>query len=226
MKRVLRDLDSRARMIAIRFAWVVLLSICCLAAKEFVKPAPQPAKTYPAHDSHPTEAITVAIDPYDMPDKAQIFSVKYQDDGFLPIFLIVTNDGDQPISLAGMKPQLVTVNRTKLAAATTDDLYRRLAHPTRRDNPYPLPFPRTNNKMKGALGKKAMDEIESAQFSAKAVEPHTTQSGFLFFDVAGLSTPLAGAQFFLTGVRDAKGNEVMYFEIPLEEYLSAPSSKP
>jgi len=223
---VLRDLDSRARMIAIRFAWVVLLSICCLAAKEFVKPAPQPAKTYPAHDSHPTEAITVAIDPYDMPDKAQIFSVKYQDDGFLPIFLIVTNDGDQPISLAGMKPQLVTVNRTKLAAATTDDLYRRLAHPTRRDNPYPLPFPRTNNKMKGALGKKAMDEIESAQFSAKAVEPHTTQSGFLFFDVAGLSTPLAGAQFFLTGVRDAKGNEVMYFEIPLEEYLSAPSSKP
>jgi len=225
MKRVLRYLDSRARMIAIRFAWVVLLSICCLAAKEFVKPAPQPAKTYPAHDSHPTEAITVAIDPYDMPDKAQIFSVKYQDDGFLPIFLIVTNDGDQPISLAGMKPQLVTVNRTKLAAATTDDLYRRLAHPTRRDNPYPLPFPRTN-KMKGALGKKAMDEIESAQFSAKAVEPHTTQSGFLFFDVAGLSTPLAGAQFFLTGVRDAKGNEVMYFEIPLEEYLSAPSSKP
>ncbi len=222
---MLRYLDSRARMIAIRFAWVVLLSICCLAAKEFVKPAPQPAKTYPAHDSHPTEAITVAIDPYDMPDKAQIFSVKYQDDGFLPIFLIVTNDGDQPISLAGMKPQLVTVNRTKLAAATTDDLYRRLAHPTRRDNPYPLPFPRTN-KMKGALGKKAMDEIESAQFSAKAVEPHTTQSGFLFFDVAGLSTPLAGAQFFLTGVRDAKGNEVMYFEIPLEEYLSAPSSKP
>jgi len=225
MKRVLRYLDSRARMIAIRFAWVVLLSICCLAAKEFVKPAPQPAKTYPAHDSHPTEAITVAIDPYDMPDKAQIFSVKYQDDGFLPIFLIVTNDGDQPISLAGMKPQLVTVNRTKLAAATTDDLYRRLAHPTRRDNPYPLPFPRTN-KMKGALGKKAMDEIESAQFSAKAVEPHTTQSGFLFFDVAGLSTPLAGAQFFLTGVRDAKGNEVMYFEIPLEKYLSAPSGKP
>ncbi len=222
---MLRYLDSRARMIAIRFAWVVLLSICCLAAKEFVKPAPQPAKTYPAHDSHPTEAITVAIDPYDMPDKAQIFSVKYQDDGFLPIFLIVTNDGDQPISLAGMKPQLVTVNRTKLAAATTDDLYRRLAHPTRRDNPYPLPFPRTN-KMKGALGKKAMDEIESAQFSAKAVEPHTTQSGFLFFDVAGLSTPLAGAQFFLTGVRDAKGNEVMYFEIPLEKYLSAPSGKP
>ncbi len=224
MKRVFRRVDSRARTIAIHFACVVFLSILCLAAKDFVKPAAQPAKMYPAHDSHPTEAITVAIDPYDMPDKAQIFSVKYQDEGFLPVFLIVSNDGDQPISLAGMKPQLVTVNRTKLSAATTDDLYRRLAHPARRDNPYPLPFPRT--KMKGAVGKKAMDEIEAARFGAKAVEPHTTQSGFLFFDVSGLSTPLAGAQFFLTGVRDAKGDEVIYFEIPLEKYLSAPASKP
>ena len=34
--------------------------------------------------------------------------------------------------------------------------------------------------------------------------------------------PLAGAHFYLTGVRDAKGNELMYFEIPLEKYLSAP----
>jgi hypothetical protein len=224
MKSGLRRVDSRSRLIAILFACVVFLSIFCLAAKEFVKPAPQPAKTYPAHDSHPTEAITVAIDPYDVPDKAQIFSVKYQEEGFLPVFLIVSNDGDQPISLTGMKPQLVTVNRTMLSAATTDDLYRRLAHPARRDNPYPLPFPRT--KMKGAVGKKAMDEIEAAQFGAKAVEPHITQSGFLFFDVSGLSTPLAGAHFFLTGVRDAKGNEVMFFEIPLEKYLSAPASKP
>jgi hypothetical protein len=45
----------------------------------------------------------------------------------------------------------------------------------------------------------------------------------MFFDVSGISTPLAGANFYLTGVRDSKGNELMYFEIPLEKYLSAPS---
>jgi hypothetical protein len=27
------------------------------------------------------------------------------------------------------------------------------------------------------------------------------------------------------GVRDAKGNELMYFEIPMEKYLSAPELK-
>ncbi len=45
----------------------------------------------------------------------------------------------------------------------------------------------------------------------------------MFFDVSGISTPLAGASFYLTGVLDAKGNELMYFEIPLEKYLTAPS---
>jgi hypothetical protein len=69
-----------------------------------------------------------------------------------------------------------------------------------------------------------MDEIESSQFAAKAVEPHGTQSGFLFFDVGGISSPLAGANIDITGVADAKGNELMYFEIPVDKYLDAPQS--
>ena len=77
--------------------------------------------------------------------------------------------------------------------------------------------------MKGGLSKQAIEEIQNAQFVAKAVEPHSSQAGFFFFDVSGISVPLAGAHFYLTGVRDAKGNELMYFEIPLEKYLSAPA---
>ncbi len=184
-------------------------------------PSPQPAKSYPAHDAHTDEGVTVALDPYDMPDKAKIFSVKYSDVDYLPIFMVITNDSNQPVSLAGMKAQLVTVDRAKLAPATEDDLYRRLSHPTHSNVPSPLPFPRS--KVKGAVGKEALDEIQNAPFAARAVEPHGTQAGFLFFDVSGISTPLAGAHFYLTGVRDAKGNELMYFEIPLEKYLSAPA---
>jgi hypothetical protein len=77
--------------------------------------------------------------------------------------------------------------------------------------------------MKGGVSKDAQEEVENAQFVARAVEPHSTQCGFMFFDVSGISTPLAGAHFYLTGVQDAKGNEFMYFEVPLEKYLSAPS---
>jgi hypothetical protein len=197
-----------------------LSSIVCLAGKHFVMPAAQPAKTYPAHDDHSSEAVALAVDPYDMADKASIFSIRYSDIGFVPMFVVITNDGDQPVSLAGMKAELVTVNRTKIPPATEDDIYRRVARPTGNISPNPLPWPK---KAKGSISKDAMDEIQNAPFAAKAVEPHGTQAGFMFFDVSGISTPLAGAHFYLTGVRDAKGNELMYFEVPLEKYLSAPS---
>jgi hypothetical protein len=198
-------------------------SAAAFGAKEFIKPVPKPAPTYPAHDQHTDEAVTVAVDPYDMADKAQIFTINYREEGLLPIFVIVTNESDQPISLSSVKAQFVTVNRTKISPADSDDIYRRLSHPTRSDSPSRLPFPR--KKVKGAVSAKALDEIQNAGFNAKAVEPHSTQAGFLFFDVAGISTPLAGAHFYLTGVRNAKGDELMYFEIPLEKYLSAPPAK-
>jgi hypothetical protein len=65
------------------------------------------------------------------------------------------------------------------------------------------------------VSNKQRDEIESARFAARAIEPHTTQSGFLFFDVEDIDAPLAGAQIYVSGVDDAKGNELMYFEIPM-----------
>jgi len=200
---------------------IALVPLLCLAAKEFVMPQAQPAKTYPAHDEHPLENVAVGVDPYDLAEKTTIFSVRYSEIGFMPIFVVVTNDGSQPVELSGMKAQLVTVNRAKLAPANEDDIARRLTRPSANTNKYPIPFP--TKKIKGGLSKQALEEIQNAQFVAKAVEPHSTQSGFLFFDVSDLSTPLAGAHFYLTGVRDAKGNELMYFEIPLEKYLSAPA---
>jgi hypothetical protein len=169
------------------------------------------------------EKVTVAVDPYDMADKARIFSVHYSELGFVPLFVVVTNDGDQPVSLIDLKAELITVDRSKIPPATADDIYRRLSHPSANaGRTTPIPFP--TKKVKGTVSKQAQDEIERAQFGARAVEPHATQSGFMFFDVSGISTPLAGAQFYLMGVRDARGNELMYFEIPLEKYLSAPAT--
>ena len=63
--------------------------------------------------------------------------------------------------------------------------------------------------------------FEKSGFAAKAVEPHGTQSGFLFFDVGGFSNPLAGAEIDVTGVDDAKGTELMYFEILMDKYPGA-----
>jgi hypothetical protein len=40
--------------------------------------------------------------------------------------------------------------------------------------------------------------------------------------VGGIGSPLQGANIDVTGVTDAKGNELMYFEIPVDKYLDAP----
>jgi hypothetical protein len=198
--------------------------VACLAAKDFVKPVAQPAKTYPAHDDHTDEKVAIAADPYDNPDKAKIFSVDFHEHGFLPIFFVITNDGGQPISIANMQVTLITANRGKFTPIAPEDIFRRLSNPQANTNPgvNPLPIPIPRKKVKGTISKKEMDEIESSQFAARAVEPHTTQSGFLYFDVGDIATPIAGAHVDVTGVNDVKGAELMYFEIELEKSQNPP----
>jgi hypothetical protein len=178
------------------------------------------AKAYPAHDSHSDERVTIAADPYDTTEKEKAFSVDFHEAGLLPVFFVVTNDSDQPISISKIEITLITANHSKLTPTSPEDIYRRLANPQANTTPSPIPIPR--KKVKGTISRKEMDEIESAQFVARAVEPHATQSGFLFFDVGGISSPLAGANLDVTGVADAKGSELMYFEIPMEKYLNPP----
>ena len=197
----------------------VCLAPVVLASKSFVKPEAKSAINYPAHDFHRDEKVAIAADPYDKPDKAKIFSTNFAEHGFMPIFFIVTNDGDQPVSIANMEIMLTTANHSKLTPVTTDDLYRRLSNPQSSTRPSPLPLP---HKVKGGLSRKEMDEIDSSQFAAKAVEPHTTQSGFLFFDVGGIDSVLRGANIDISGVIDARGTELLYFEIPTDKYLDAP----
>jgi hypothetical protein len=207
------DLSGRTRSMILVAGVLCFLCVLALAAKDFAKPETKPARTYALHDEHKDEGVSAAVDPYDTPEKADIFTVKWAEEGMLPVFLVVTNDGDQPISLTKMQAQLITSHRDKLSAATGDDLYRRLSHISNA-RPYPFPIP---HKVRGGVNKKALDEIDRAPFSAEAVEPHSSQSGFVFFDVSGVSSPLAGGRFYLTGVRNGKGEELLYFEIPFQK---------
>ena len=199
------------------------LATVAWAAKTYVAPKAFNAKTYPAHDAHDNEKVTIAADPYDMPDKAStVFNLNYRDKGLLPVYVIITNDGDQPVALTAMKVQLVTADRSKLTAADEDDLYRRFSRVKRRGdevsrNPLPIPLPR---RADAGIPKEGISELQQAPFAAKAVEPHSTASGFIFFDISGISQPLAGAHLYVMNVRDANGQDLMFFDIPMEKYLS------
>ena len=109
-----------------RFAALAACALCLpalLAAKNksFVKPVAQAATNYPAHDFHRDEKLAMAADPYDTPEKAKIFSIDFAGHGFLPVFFVVTNDGDKPISIANIEITLITENRCEADA----DLSRR-----------------------------------------------------------------------------------------------------
>jgi hypothetical protein len=212
-------------LLKVRYA--VLIFICvaavfALAAKEFVPPRVFHAKTYPARDEHPSENVTIAADPYDMPDKAAIFTVPFREAGFLPINLIISNDGDRPVTLTGMRIEFITADRTKITPATAADVQRRFAGPQHRGgaaprSPLPIPLPRGSSKRPNVV---AGEEFSRAKFMAKAVEPHANQGGFLFFDVQDIPHPLAGAHIYIYGLRDGKGQELMFFDIPMEKYLT------
>jgi hypothetical protein len=207
-----RNIVIRPALVLLCVASLVSPSLC---AKDFVKPAAQPAKTYPAHDDHPMEKVAIAADPYNTPEKVKIFSNNFLENGLLPVFFVVTNDSGQPVSIANIGVTLITANRSKLTPLSPEDIERRLSNPHTSATTIPLPIPQ--KKVKGLLSKKEIDEIETAQFAARAVEPHNTQSGFLFFDIEGIASPLAGSHIDVTGVADAKGNELMYFEIEMEK---------
>ncbi len=207
-------LSRRLRLLLTASIIVAICSLTLGASKDFVLPRAENANTYPCKDVHPGEKLTAAVDLYNTSPKDNIFITPYNQEGILPVFLVITNQGDQPITVNNMRAQLVTASRAKMDSLTTDDIFRRVAHisgsstaPARVG-----PIPLSGNKNKKA--QKQYEEILSANFAAQAVEPHATKSGFLFFDVSDVKQPVEGAHIYLTGMRDAGGRELMYFEIP------------
>ena len=90
--------------------------------------------------------------------------------------------------------------------------------------PLPAPLPPIHMKPKD-IHALVQQDFDTFEYSALAVEPHTTRAGFLFYDVTGLSNPLVGAKLYVRSIRDSEGNELFYFEIPFAKYLQSKSSQ-
>jgi len=199
-----------------------LATVLCPAGDKSDAGVPQAthAKTYPARETHGDEGVSVAIDPFDLPNKTSVFKVKYKEHGFLPVRIIISNDSEKTVMLDDLTVDYITGNRTKLEPATQDDLYRRLSRSAPRpDKPgvqLPIPIPR---KPKPAVSKETSEEIDSLQLYTYPVTAHSTVSGFLFFDISDIDNPEAGAHVYLAGMK-VSGKELFYFDIPLEKYLN------
>lgn len=210
---------------------LILLMSAVLAlwadTKPFAPPAATPARTYPAHESHDDEKVSIAVDPFDNPEKAKIFKTNYQERGFLPVRLIISNDSDNYLMLNDLKIQYITAQRDKIDPATTEDIYRRVVRLKRNPSsprvPLPVPMPRDRSPVTKDA-KEAVNELDQAQFVPNPVDPHSIRSGFLFFDISGLNAPETGAHIYLTGFK-AGNKELFYFDIPLGKPLASQAEK-
>jgi len=183
-----------------------------------IPPAGHAAK-FAQHDTHKGEGVTVAVDPYG-PEKDSVFHVKFADHRILPVRLIISNDSDDPLSLADAKIQFTTSHKAKGEPLTKEDIERAVGRSVEPQDttsstriPLPVPIPRGKPNR---LPKGTEEEIDYLMFKAEAVEPHNTQAGFLFFDVSGVQQPLIGSRILFTGIRNGKGQELFYFDIPLQ----------
>ncbi|MGC2163909.1 MAG: hypothetical protein WA634_18550 [Silvibacterium sp.] len=203
------------------FALAISTAVAPLHAADHKIPPPKDASTYASFDAHAAERVVIAAEPYDTKEKGKIFRVPYVDNNFMPIYIVVTNNGDKPISLDQARIDFISAKGDKIPAAVPDDVERRMTriHGPGRGIPLPAPLPPIKSKPKSP-NKKIEQDFSDFEYSAVTVPPHSTRAGFLFYDMQGLgNAPLKGATLNLRDLRDAAGKELFYFQIPLDKYL-------
>lgn len=187
-------------------------------------PVPKPAAQYPAFDRHEAEKVTVAAEPCDDPEKCKFFRLEYVQHGFVPVWVIITNDRDQPLTLDEVRIQYLPGEGDKIPAATDEDLNRRLFQGKnaidKRMPIIPIPIHHT------PVDQKITADDNDFGFKSLVVAPHTTAAGYLFYDVRGVDDPvLKHAELYLRKIltTDAKGEkvELFGFTISFDKWLAA-----
>jgi len=186
---------------------------CACAASH--PPKALPASAYSMNEAHPQEGVTIAVDPFDTPERTKFLRVNYQKNDLLIVRVVITNAGDRPIKLDDVRIQFISAANDRIPAALPEEVDRRMSDvrdPTHKvlRSPLPIPLPQ-----RSPIFRKVEQDMNEFGFNALTVEPHTTQSGFLWYDVSDLQKPvLRGAQIYVKMVKDADGKTLFPFTIP------------
>jgi len=185
-------------------------------------PAPKPANQYAAYDAHPQEKVTIAADPCTDTRDCPFFRLPYISHGFLPVRVIITNDGDTALTLQDVRIQFITANKDVIPAATLDDINRRLFNS--HTAAYGTKIPLTNIPIHHPpVDKKISQDDEDFGFQGTTVNAHSTLAGYLFYDIHDLDDPaLKGAELYLKMIYTLdRKNQLFSFTIPFDKWLAA-----
>ena len=213
---------------------LVLLAIPLAAqASDKPRPAPpvKPAAEYPVNEAHPAEKVTIAADPCEREEDCKFFRLPYPSHGFLPVRVIITNDRDQPLELDEVRIQFLPAEGGKEAAATDEDLNRRLfSGKSAMGTKLPI-IPITIHHQ--PVDQKIINDDTDFGFTSTTVPPHSTRAGYVFYDTRGLDDPvMKHAELYVKMIHttDEKGArlELFAFTLPFDKFLAAnpaPSAK-
>lgn len=168
------------------------------------------------------EQVTIAATPYLNDSEAhRAFGKKLNpnDYGLLPVLVLMRNDGKGVVSLENAQFELVTPDRKHVTATPGQDV--KYIHGAAKPKVYSGPIPGTQRTSRK---KSPLDvwEIPGRAFVARMLPPGESASGFVYFR----APYRAGSSLYVTGLRNAAtGQELFYFEIPLDEKDASPASQ-
>jgi hypothetical protein len=198
-------------MPSIRKSLFLLLSIAAArgAAKDLPKFKPDPAASYPTHQT--VDNLTIAAVPYQTDEETQTAFGKVNPNkyGILPVLVVMQNDSKQVLRLDSMRVEYIRADHTSIDATPSKEVPYVIG--PKRPSMTPSPIPGIKRKRKNPLDAWAID---GRAFAARMLPPGESANGFFYFQVAHRP----GAKVYLKGIRVASsGKELFYFEIPLEE---------
>ena len=208
-----------------KLASLALLALPAAAlAADKPRPAPpiKPLKEYPMAETHENEKVSIAVDPCDDTDACPFFRLPYVSHGFVAVRVIVQNDRDDALSLDEVRIQFLPAEGDKEAAATDEDLNRRLFSQKQVGGTHIPLTPITIHHE--PVDKKIVSDDTDFGFASTIVPPHSTRAGYVFYDTRGVDDPvLKGAQLLVREIRfsDVKGkqHELFSFTLPFDSWL-------
>ena len=208
-------------------ALLLLMAPAMTLAADKKAPPAKPAAQYIAFDTHEKEHVTIAADPCDDPKSCDFFRLPYIQHGFLPVRVVVTNDGDRALSLDDVRIQFISENKDVIPAATLEDINRRLfSRRSAQGTKIPgLPYPVTIHH--APVDKKVTQDDNDFGFPGTTVNAHASLAGYLFYDVRELDDPaMRGAEIYVKEVKTLDGKQQLFaFSIPLDKWLAAQPKK-
>lgn len=217
---------SRRRLSGLAAVAVLVAAHSAHAADKKAPPA-RAAGQYIAFDAHEKEHVTVAADPCDDPKNCDFFRLPYIQHGFLPVRVVVTNDGDRALSLDDVRIQFISENKDVIPAATLEDINRRLfSKRSAQGTKIPgLPYPVTIHHT--PVDKKVTQDDTDFGFPGTVVNAHASLSGYLFYDIRDLDDPaMRGAEIYVKEIKPLAGGQQLFaFSIPLDKWLAAQPKK-